>query len=131
MPQNLSFMPWICSLIHLVRVCTLATLKAILRPTFSAVTSGPKVTMSFIPWAGMPLVCQRSSTLWIQAMTQQTLQPKISPPSSVRLTPLAFLTTGTVRSIRLIQTITSGPSGFSPSSMKKAWPMKLKCLLTG
>ena len=69
---------------------------------------------------GCFLVCQLSSTLWTQVMTQQTLQLKNIATFSVRLTPLAFLTIGTVRSIRPIQTITSGPSGFLPSFMKKA-----------
>ncbi len=106
-------------LIRLVRACTLVTLRAIRRRTFSAVTSVPKVTTFFTQWVGMPLVCQLSNTLWIQAMTQLTLRRKILPTSNVRLTPLAFLTTGTARLIRLTLTTTSGLSGFSPNCMKR------------
>ncbi len=80
---------------------------------------------------GCLLVCLQSNTLWIQGMTQRNSQQKTLPTSNVKSMRLASLTTGTVKSIRQIQTTTSGRNGFSPSFTKKAWPMKRKCQSTG
>ncbi len=52
-------------------------------------------------------------------MTQRNSQQKTLPTSNVKSMRLASLTTGTVKSIRQIQTTTSGRNGSSPSFTKR------------
>ena len=79
----------------------------------------------------MLLVCLQSNTLWIQEMTQRNSRQKTLLTSNAKSMRLASHTTGTVKSIRQIQTTTNGRNGSSLSFMKKVWLMKQKCQSTG
>ena len=73
--------------------------------------------MSFIPWAGMPLDSLQSSMRSKRGNTLESPQRKTSLVFENNFKHLDLATIGSVRSIRLIQPISAGHSGFFYNSI--------------
>ena len=113
-----------CSPTHPGRACTLATRKAIPRPTSSVASTACADSMSYTRWAGMHSACLPNSTPSIPAPTPPSPRRRTSTRSAAKSRCSDSAMIGTGKWIPPIHNILSGPSGFFSSSLKKGSPMK-------
>ena len=100
-------------------------------PSGAGLHVGHPATMFFIRWDTMHSVFLPKTMQSKQAHTLQLQQTQTSSTLLSRLRPSVSLMTGTAKSVHVHRITTNGLSGFSSSSLRRAWLTKHRLQSTG